>query len=119
MNEKVEISRIGSTVELDNYRIDEVLDTGQCTFISPMFYNKGVHRVKNTQNEQLEDFAINIDKIEAATYQGLVEDLGEDCVDSHLWNEVPEGSIIFFYLVKLEKDLVDQQPGRKTEYYEA
>jgi hypothetical protein len=119
MKEKLEISRIGSTIELDNYRIYEVLEKGHCTFISPMFYNKGVHKVKNSQNEHSDDFAINIDKIEAATYQGLVEEFGEDCVDSHLWDDVPDGSIIFFYSVKLEKDLVDQQPQRKTEYYEA
>jgi alanine-alpha-ketoisovalerate/valine-pyruvate aminotransferase len=119
MNEKLDISRIGSTIELDPIRIDEVLEKGTCTFVSPMFYNKGVYRVKNSLKKYLENFAINIHKIEAATYQGLVEEFGEECVDTSLWDEVPEGSVIFFYSFKVEKDLVKQHSKRSTEFIEA
>ena len=119
MEEKLDISRIGSTIELDPYKIDETIQHGNSTLVSPMFYNKGVYRVKNSQKKQLEDFAINVDKIEAATYQGLVEEFGKECVDLHLWDDVPEGSVIFFYSFKLETTLVEQHSKKMTEYMEA
>jgi len=50
--------------------------------------------------------AVNIDKIAAVTYSGLVKELGRDCVDRNLWKDVPEGGAIFFYSIKLEKDFV-------------
>jgi hypothetical protein len=117
--EKLDISRIGNVIDLDSYRIDEVLSNESSTFISPMFYNKGVYRVMNNHDNQLEDFAINIDKIEAATYNGLVEEFGTECVDPHLWDDVPEGSIIFFYSFKLEKNLVLQHSRKKNELIKA
>lgn len=119
MEEKLDISRIGNIIELDPYRIDETLQNGNSTFVSTLFYNKGVYRVKNSQKKQLEDFAINVDKIEAATYQGLVEEFGEECLDTHLWDNVPEGSVIFFYSFKLETTLVEQHSKKMTEYMEA
>jgi hypothetical protein len=119
VEEKLDISRIGNIIELDPYRIDETLQNGNSTFVSPLFYNKGVYRVKNSQKKQLEDFAINVDKIEAATYQGLVEEFGEECLDTHLWDNVPEGSVIFFYSFKLETTLVEQHSKKMTEYMEA
>ena len=119
MQEKLDISRVGNNIDLDPFRIDEVLENGTCTFVSSKFYNKGVYRVKNNQTKQLEDLAINIDKIEAATYEGLVEEFGEGCVDASLWDDVPDGSMVFFYSFKLEKDLVEQYSGKKEEYLEA
>ena len=119
VKEKLDISRIGSILELDPIRIDEVMQKGSCTFVSPKFYNKGVYRVKNSQRKFLEDFAIHIHKIEAATYEDLVEEFGEECIDTSLWNEVPEGSVIFFYSFKMETDLVKQHSKRGTEFIEA
>ena len=119
VKEKLDISRVGSIIELDPIRIDEVMQKGTCTFVSPIFYNKGVYRVKNSQKKFLEDFAINIHKIEPATYEGLVEEFGEECIDTSLWDEVPEGSVIFFYSFKVETDLVMQHSKRSTEFIEA
>lgn len=119
MEEKLDISRIGSIIELDPIRIDEVLSNGSSTFISKNFYNKGVYRIKNSHINELEDLAINIDKIEAATYNNLVGEFGEECVDAHLFDNLPEGSFIFFYSFKLETDLVKQHSKRKTEYLKA
>jgi hypothetical protein len=119
VQEKLDISRVGNNIDLDPFRIEEVLDNGTCTFVSSKFYNKGVYRVKNNQTKRLEDFAINIDKIEAATYEGLVEEFGVGCVDASLWSDVPEGSMVFFYSFKLEKDLVKQHSTKKEDYLEA
>jgi len=47
--------------------------------------------------------AINIDKIAAVTYDCLVKELGDGCVDRNLWNDVPAGEPIFFYSFKLDK----------------
>ena len=119
MEEKLDISRVGNTIDLDPFRIDEVLQNGTCTFVSSKFYNKGVYRVKNNQTKRHEDFAINIDKIEAATYEGLVDEFGEGCVDASLWDDVPDGSMVFFYSFKLETDLVKQQSKKSAEFIEA
>jgi len=51
VEEKLDISRIGNIIELDPYRIDETLQNGNSTFVSPLFYNKGVYRVKNSQKK--------------------------------------------------------------------
>ena len=103
---KLDMERIGNTLGLDEFRIKESNENGGSTLISPKFYNKGVYRVRNTDSGRLENMAVNIDKVAAVTYQGLVEELGEDCVDKNLWKDVPEGGAIFFYSIKLEKDFV-------------
>ena len=103
---KLDMERIGNTLGLDEFRIKESNENGSSTLISPKFYNKGVYRVRNTDSGRLENMAVNIDKVAAVTYQGLVEELGEDCVDKNLWKDVPEGGAIFFYSIKLEKDFV-------------
>jgi hypothetical protein len=103
---KLDIERIGNTLGLDGFRIKESKENGASTLISPKFYNKGVYRVQNTDNGRLENMAVNIDKVAAVTYNGLVEELGKDCVDINLWKDVPEGGAIFFYSLKVEKDFV-------------
>ena len=103
---KLDMERIGNTLGLDEFRIKESNENGGSTLISPKFYNKGVYRVRNTDSGRLENMAVNIDKVAAVTYQGLVDELGEDCVDKNLWKDVPEGGAIFFYSIKLEKDFV-------------
>jgi len=54
----------------------------------------------------LKAIAVNIDKIAAVTYDGLVKELGKDCVDKSLWKDVPQGDPIFFYSLKLESEFV-------------
>jgi hypothetical protein len=103
---KLEIERIGNLLDLDDFKIKEAIEHGKSTFISSKFYNKGVYRIRNSDNGRLENLAINVDKIAAVTYDGLVEELGEDCVDKSLWKDVPEGEPIFFYSLKLDRDLV-------------
>ncbi len=103
MTFKLEIERLGNILDLDEYKIKEALEHGKSTLISPRFYNKGVYRVMNTDSGRLENMAINIDKIAAVTYESLVNELGEGCVDRNLWNDVPQGEPIFFYSFKLDK----------------
>ncbi len=103
MTFKLEIERLGNILDLDEYKIKEALNHGKSTLISPRFYNKGVYRVRNTDSGRLENMAINIDKIAAVTFESLVRELGEGCVDRNLWNDVPEGEPIFFYSFKLDK----------------
>jgi hypothetical protein len=103
MTFKLEIERLGNILDLDEYKIKEALEHGKSTLISPRFYNKGVYRVRNTDSGRLENIAINIEKIAAVTYESLVKELGEGCVDRNLWNDVPEGEPIFFYSFKLDK----------------
>ena len=103
---KLDIERIGNVLELDDFKIREVADNGKSTLISSKFFNKGVYRVRNSGNGRLENVVINVDKIAAVTYDGLIKELGEGCVDKHLWKDVPEGEPIFFYSIKLEKDFV-------------
>lgn len=103
---KLDIERIGNTLGLDEFRIKESKENGGSTMISSKFYNKGLYRVRNTDSGRLENMAVNIDKIAAVTYSGLVKELGGDCVDRNLWKDVPEGGAIFFYSIKLEKDFV-------------
>jgi hypothetical protein len=62
--------------------------------------------VRNRGNNSLENFAIHIYRIEAATYQGIVDELGAECVDKSLWENVPEGGAIFFYAFRLEKEFI-------------
>ncbi|MDI6888837.1 MAG: hypothetical protein QMC78_03985 [Methanocellales archaeon] len=112
---QVEIDRIGHVIPLDPLRIQETLKSGGCTFISDKFYNKGIYRVRNKQSEALENFAIRIYRIEAATYQGLVDELGAECIDKSLWRNVPEGAPIFFYAFKLEDKFVKDTPRGETE----
>ena len=103
---KVEIERIGNVLDLDEFKIKEAVERGKSTLISPKFFNKGVYRVRNSNNGHLENMAINIDKIAAVTYDGLVKELGEGCVDRSLWKDVAEGESIFFYSLKLEREFV-------------
>ncbi len=103
MTFKLEIERLGNIIDLDEYKIKEVLEHGKSTLISSRFYNKGVYRVRNTDSGRMENMAINIDKIAAVTYDGLSKELGEGCVDRNLWKDVPEGEPIFFYSFKLDK----------------
>lgn len=103
MTFKLEIERLGNILDLDEYKIKEALEHGKSTLISSKFYNKGVYRVRNTDSGRLENIAINIEKIAAVTYDSLVRELGEGCVDRNLWNDVPEGEPIFFYSFKLDK----------------
>lgn len=103
MTFKLEIERLGNILDLDEYKIKEALEHGKSTLISSKFYNKGVYRVRNTDSGRLENMAINIEKIAAVTYDSLVKELGEGCVDGNLWNDVPQGEPIFFYSFKLDK----------------
>ncbi len=103
MTFKLEIERLGNILDLDEYKIKEALEHGKSTLISPRFYNKGVYRVRNTDSGRLENMAINIEKIAAVTYESLIRELGDGCVDKNLWNDVPEGEPIFFYSFKLDK----------------
>ncbi len=103
MTFKLEIERLGNIIDLDEYKIKETLEHGKSTLISSRFYNKGVYRVRNTDSGHLENLAINIEKIAAVTYEGLVKELGEGCVDRNLWNDVPGGEPIFFYSFKLDQ----------------
>jgi len=100
------MERIGHIIELDEYKINEAKALGKSTMISPKFYNKGVYRVLNSNNGSLDSIAINIEKIAAVTYEGLIKELGKDCVDKSLWKDVPEGEPIFFYSLKLENEFV-------------
>ncbi|VVB85011.1 Uncharacterised protein [uncultured archaeon] len=103
---KLDIERIGHILDLDEFKIKEAQEHGKSTLISPKFFNKGVYRVRNVNNGRLENIAVNIDKIAAVTYEGLINELGEGCVDKHLWRDVPEGEPIFFYSLKLENNFV-------------
>lgn len=103
---KLDIERIGHVLEMDEYKIKEALERGRSTLISSKFFNKGVYRVRNQKTGRLENIAVNIDKIAAVTYDGLVKELGKDCVDKSLWKDVPEGEAIFFYSLKLENEFV-------------
>lgn len=103
MTFKLEIERLGNILDLDEYKIKETLEHCKSTLISSRFYNKGVYRVRNSDSGSLENLAINIEKIAAVTYEGLVKELGEGCVDRNLWNDVPEGEPIFFYSFKLDQ----------------
>lgn len=91
---------------MDDYKIKEAVEHGKSTLISSKFFNKGVYRVRNANTGRLENIAVNIDKIGAVTYEGLVKELGEDCVDKDLWKDVPEGEAIFFYSLRLENDFI-------------
>ncbi len=104
---KLDIERIGNMLDLDEFKIKEATEQGKSTLISSKFFNKGVYRVRNINNGRLENIAVNIDKIGAVTYEGLVKELGEGCVDKSLWKDVPEGDIIFFYSLKLENGLLN------------
>jgi hypothetical protein len=103
---KLDIGRIGHVLDMDEFKINEAKEHGKSTLISSKFFNKGVYRVRNANNGRLENIAVNVDKIAAVTYEGLVKELGEDCVDKKLWKDVPEGEAIFFYSLKLESDFV-------------
>jgi len=103
---KIEVERIANILELDDFKIKEAIENGKTTLISPKFFNKGVYRVRNAGSSRLENIAVNIIKIAAVTYEGLIKELGEGCVDKHLWKDVPDGEPIFFYSIRLEKDFV-------------
>jgi len=103
---KLEIERIGNFLDLDELKIKEAMESGKTTLISQRFFNKGIYRVRNAGNGNFENVAVNIDKIGAVTYEGLVRELGEGCVDRNLWRDVPEGDVIFFYSLRLENDFV-------------
>ncbi len=104
LNFKLEIERIGNILDLDELKIKEAMESGKSTLISSKFFNKGIYRVRNTNSGRLENMAVNIDKIGAITYEGLVQELGEGCVDKHLWKDVPEGDVIFFYSLRRENN---------------
>lgn len=103
---KLDIERIGHILDMDEFKINEAKENGKSTLISPKFFNKGIYRVRNATSGNLETIAVNIDKIAAVTYEGLVKELGEDCVDKNLWKDVPQGEAIFFYSLKLESEFV-------------
>lgn len=103
---KLDIERIGHILDMDEFKINEAKENGKSTLISPKFFNKGIYRVRNATSGSLENIAVNIDKIAAVTYEGLVKELGEDCVDKNLWKDVPQGEAIFFYSLKLESEFV-------------
>jgi len=103
---RLDIERIGHILDMDEFKINEAKERGKSTMISPKFFNKGVYRVRNVNNGHLESIAVNIDKIAAVTYDGLVKELGKDCVDKSLWKDVPEGEAIFFYSLRLENEFV-------------
>lgn len=103
---KLEIERIGNFLDLDELKIKEAMESGKTTLISSRFFNKGIYRIRNAGNGNFENVAVNIDKIGAVTYDGLVRELGEGCVDRNLWRDVPEGDVIFFYSLRLENDFV-------------
>ena len=103
---RLDVERIGHILDLDEYKINEAKEHGKSTMISPKFYNKGVYRVRNSSNGSIESIAVNIDKIAAVTYEGLVRELGRDCVDKSLWKDVPEGEAIFFYSLSLEDQFI-------------
>ena len=103
---KLDIERIGHILDMDEFKINEAKEHGKSTLISTKFFNKGVYRVRNVNNGRLENIAVNIDKVAAVTYEGLVKELGEGCVDKNLWKDVAEGEAIFFYSLKLENDFV-------------
>lgn len=97
---------LGHVIDLDPVRIQETLKSEECTFISDKFYNKGIYRVRNVETKSLENLAIHIYRIEAATYQGLVDDFGAKCVDKSLWENVPKGGAIFFYAFRIEEQFI-------------
>ncbi len=103
---RLDIERIGHVLDMDEFKIKEAKDRGKSTMISAKLFNKGVYRVRNADSGIIEGIAVNIDKIAAVTYDGLVKELGKDCVDKTLWKDVPEGEAIFFYSLKLENELV-------------
>lgn len=103
---RLEIERIGHVLDMDEFKINEAKERGKSTMISPKLFNKGVYRVRNVDSGILESIAVNIEKIAAVTYEGLVKELGKDCVDKTLWKDVPEGEAIFFYSLKLENEFV-------------
>lgn len=103
---RLDIERIGHIIDMDDYKINEAKQSGKSTMISSKFYNKGVYRVRNSSSGNLESMAISIDKIAAVTYEGLVKELGSDCVDKNLWKDVPEGEAIFFYSLKREDEFI-------------
>jgi hypothetical protein len=110
--DRLALSRIGPLLELDQYKIAELKEKGSSSFISSKFYNKGIYRVKNKKTGAVVDFAVNIDKVGAATYEGLVQEMGEDCVDRNLWKDVPEGDVIFFYSLHREDEFVKAEEER-------
>ncbi|MFQ6055489.1 MAG: hypothetical protein ACE5J3_05855 [Methanosarcinales archaeon] len=103
---KLDLDRIGHVIDLDPNIIEEIANKNNSAFVSPKLYNKGIYRVRNKYNGLLEDFAVYLYKIEAATYEGLVKKLGYEKVDKELWKDVPEGSVLFFYGIKLENELI-------------
>jgi hypothetical protein len=103
---RLDIERIGHVLDMDEFKINEAKERGKSTMISPKLFNKGVYRVRNADSGILEGIAVNIEKIAAVTYDGLVKELGKDCVDKSLWKDVPEGEAIFFYSLKLENEFV-------------
>lgn len=107
--EGIALERIGNVLVLDRYKIAELRSQGSCSFISHMFYNKGLYRVRSEGRGVMADFAVSIDKVVAATYEGLVEEMGEDCVDKRLWKDVPEGDVIFFYSLHREDEFVKEE----------
>lgn len=103
---KLDLDRIGNVIDLDPNIIKEIVNKDKSFFISPKLYNKGIYRVRNKYSGLLEDFAVYLYKIEAATYEALVKKLGYEKVDKELWKGVPEGSVLFFYGLKLENELI-------------
>ncbi|MCD5409955.1 MAG: hypothetical protein LRZ87_04260 [Methanocellales archaeon] len=112
---QLETGRLGHVIDLEPSRIQETLKNRECTFISDKFYNKGIYRVRNIETKSLEDFAIHIYRIEAATYQGLVDDLGAKCVDKSLWENVPDGEVIFFYAFRVEEQFIKDTETEKPK----
>ncbi len=112
---QLETDRLGHVIGLEPSRIQETLKSRECTFISDKFYNKGIYRVRNIETKSLEDFAIHIYRIEAAIYQGLVDDLGAKCVDKSLWENVPDGEAVFFYAFRVEEQFIKDNGTKKSK----
>ncbi|MHC1588341.1 MAG: hypothetical protein ACXQT3_02215 [Methermicoccaceae archaeon] len=92
--------RIGSVLELDPYRIGELKKDGETTYISHLYFNRGLYRVFNRRTGRLEPLVVEVVKVEAATYDELVAEVGETLVDIELWRPVGREEAIFFYLLK-------------------
>ncbi|MHC1602249.1 MAG: hypothetical protein ACXQS4_03350 [Methermicoccaceae archaeon] len=92
--------RMGDVLELDPYRIGELKKNKESTYISHLYFNKGLYKVLNRRTREIEPFVAEVVKVEAATYDELVAEVGESLVDIELWRTVGRGEPIFFYLLK-------------------
>ena len=92
--------RMGNVLELDPYRIGELKKSNESTYISHLYFNRGLYKVLNRRTREVEPLVAEVVKVEAATYDELVAEVGESLVDIELWRAVGRGETIFFYLLK-------------------